>query len=667
MTDLFLNSQQLTQALAQLNKVSNSNSLAQQGAVVIVKHIAGNQLQLSDQKLSRQIELPKTNFQGNLTSGGEYSLKLVDTAKNLSLLFLSTPQSGSASIISQLSLNALKTIIDDPRTGARAELAKQPQILDATIKNVQSGKLTLALPGTDQSITAPIPRQSTASVYQPGQSIQVQLIPVGKSWQANIISSTKDGLKIDLNQKLSFSQVNNPKEVSALLTEALIQGKNRNSTNIPVTNASIVALATSKPSLFPSELVSKLNQLANPLLNIKVDTNGNANLLVTLGEVLAKIPVQKNQLESLRHLINADNNQSIRHQAGQHPRSENASEPKGNQVQQHKTLSGDAIHNSTSKVSGDLSQFTDKATLTKIVELLRQSQSLAANPTAVLKNIEQAVLSNSGNLSANTKTLIESVMNQINRSIPQGNAADSETIRQILVSPSLSLTATGLATPTNNQGLLAGLMTLLQITLGARLGQDRPQLMERVTQLLKSISPTTSASAPTVNNRTIQDINQLDQRGQLIRELTRLLANHQANKLASAEQAIQGQDSFYYVLPSSMGSDKKDIELLIRRDQEKNRENNRDDQKTSSWNLTMKLGVGEMGEMLGKVKLSENQLDLDIYTSNDNLKNMVMNFLPLLKQRFVALGIEVNKAQCQLGKIPTTLNNRPYHIFETQA
>ena len=81
----------------------------------------------------------------------------------------------------------------------------------------------------------------------------------------------------------------------------------------------------------------------------------------------------------------------------------------------------------------------------------------------------------------------------------------------------------------------------------------------------------------------------------------------------------------------------------------------------------MKLGVGDIGELLTKAKLQPDQLALDFYASNDAVLKQLMNFLPLLKRRLVSLGIEVTKSQCQLGKIPETLDQRSYHIFKAKA
>ena len=81
----------------------------------------------------------------------------------------------------------------------------------------------------------------------------------------------------------------------------------------------------------------------------------------------------------------------------------------------------------------------------------------------------------------------------------------------------------------------------------------------------------------------------------------------------------------------------------------------------------MKLDIGEFGELLTKVKILDKQIDLDIYTSNQNLLEKVANSLPFLLKRFKMLGLDVEHHKVQLGKIPDTLATKPYQILETMA
>jgi hypothetical protein len=130
---------------------------------------------------------------------------------------------------------------------------------------------------------------------------------------------------------------------------------------------------------------------------------------------------------------------------------------------------------------------------------------------------------------------------------------------------------------------------------------------------------------------------------------------------------IQGQETFYYNLPSALGGTIKDIELLIKREDNDIEEPSADESSNKTWQLTMKLAVGELGELLTKAKLRADTLEINFYASNEAVKIQVMNYLPLLRRKFDSLGIEVSKSHCQLGKIPDTLQQRPHHMFQAKA
>jgi hypothetical protein len=152
-----------------------------------------------------------------------------------------------------------------------------------------------------------------------------------------------------------------------------------------------------------------------------------------------------------------------------------------------------------------------------------------------------------------------------------------------------------------------------------------------------------------------------------MKEIGRLLSGHQTNKLSNAEQMIQGQETFYYNLPSALGGSFKDIELLIKREDNSKETPSPDGQSHKTWQLTMKLAVGEIGEILTKAKFKADILEINFYASNEEVKIQVMNYLPLLRRKLDSLGIEVTKSHCQLGKIPDTLQQRPHHVFQAKA
>lgn len=308
--------------------------------------------------------------------------------------------------------------------------------------------------------------------------------------------------------------------------------------------------------------------------------------------------------------------------------------------------------------------------------LLRVVQARAEQPSESLGRIAAALNDTQFIEETTVKGLKEQILGQIKQGIPQGKEQDASQIRQLLTNPALSLGATQIISPVSGQGMLSGLISLIQISLASRFARSQPAQGEKLSRALNSLLDTQSVTEPNstgktntnVNSKGLSEFAQLEQKHQILREISRLFAGHQSSKIGNAEQLLQGQDTFYYTLPSALANKLQDVELLIRREHESSPEEQADDaQNNKVWHLTIKLSAGDLGEVLTKAKLRHGTLELDFYTSNEQTKHQVMNFLPLFNKRLTALGIDITKSQCQLGKIPDTLRQRPYHLLQTQV
>lgn len=171
---------------------------------------------------------------------------------------------------------------------------------------------------------------------------------------------------------------------------------------------------------------------------------------------------------------------------------------------------------------------------------------------------------------------------------------------------------------------------------------------------------------PAQPSRAIQELNQLDQRQQLLAQLKILLSNHQQNKVANVESRIQGQDSFYYIFPS-LSQPQNPVELLIKREQNKKENKHVESSSKTLWNITMKLDIGDSGQVLAKSKIDKNTLSIDLYASNDVVLKRIGDTLPYLQKRLTSLGLVVENTSYQRGNIPDSLKVRPHQIFETRV
>ncbi|MCU7554883.1 flagellar hook-length control protein FliK [Alteromonas sp. ASW11-19] len=243
-------------------------------------------------------------------------------------------------------------------------------------------------------------------------------------------------------------------------------------------------------------------------------------------------------------------------------------------------------------------------------------------------------------------------------------------LQALFASPTLPLTATQLMNPATSNSMVAGLVALLHVTLAGRAINRQPGLQTQADapdqMLHKLVGGGGGAQGKPAAGRVSQELAQFESRNPFIQQIKTLLANHQQHKLAQVDSRLQGQESLFYVLPvtAEKGSPP---EILIRPEERGGHAARKQGENGKLWNVTMKLDIGNQGELLAKSRIDNESITLDLYTSTDTLLVSVLDTLPYLKRRLTELGLEVAGASCQRGKIPATLNERPYHIFETQA
>lgn len=246
----------------------------------------------------------------------------------------------------------------------------------------------------------------------------------------------------------------------------------------------------------------------------------------------------------------------------------------------------------------------------------------------------------------------------------QQEAISPQVLRHLFTSPAWLQSPSVLTSSQPGQGMLGGLVQLLQIALLGKQIKSQDEI-ERLFQQQTKTSTVQPQPLQSATARMVRDLANADNQHNVLKQLKSLLSSHQQSKLSSAEQTLQGQDTFYYLLPAFQ-QQQKQAEILIKREPE-HQSPDKEGNQQQRWQLTMKLVIGELGELLTKVKILDKQIDLDIYTSNQNLLEKVANSLPFLLKRFKMLGLDVEHHKVQLGKIPDTLATKPYQILETMA
>lgn len=243
----------------------------------------------------------------------------------------------------------------------------------------------------------------------------------------------------------------------------------------------------------------------------------------------------------------------------------------------------------------------------------------------------------------------------------------SQRLQQLISTQALVTTPINLTSPANASSFVQGLVALVQLALAGRAMQRQPSLKAQIDAPDSIVSKTLANMGVTAQpSRVSQDMHQLDGRQQLLSQLKTLLSSHQQNKIANVDSRIQGQDSFYYILPS-LSQQHSPPELLIKREQGGQNNKHAQTGERSLWNITMKLDIGDSGQVLAKSKIDQSSITLDLYASNDEVLRRISDTLPYLHRRLESLGLEVENTSFQRGHIPDTLNTRPHQIFETRV
>ncbi|WP_299074203.1 flagellar hook-length control protein FliK [uncultured Paraglaciecola sp.] len=590
----------------------------------------------------------------------------------------------------------------------KSQVASHPIAATDTAAVKRQNTLQLGLSGQRPPFEISLPVKSLTS-FDVGEKVTLTLTPKGQNWQVsiaqhqNLPDARMNPVVADTTSK-SQQSILSPAAATALIKASMLEPK----LSAPIELELPIKQALQQLSKVDTSqhLLKQLQALPIEKLTLQVKPSGDIELQLQSTKPVANIPITKEIAQALavlklpnqqaiiksfdllndakkeaqlssqvsRALLASDISKNLTietHSKSPLPKVDGSQhQDAGISLKQARADLLTVVQNSPihqSVISPSL--LSNKAEQSNLVQtLLRIVQPKAEAPTLGLQSLEKAF--NDGDFFKSapeqpSKQVLAEIMQQIKLSLPQGREQDANQIKQLLTTPALNLSALQMVNPTSSQGFMSGLVTLLQMSLSARLSRHQSSRAEHITTTLNSVL--SHSSTAKVTPKAMTEMSQLEQKHQLMKEIGRLFAGHQTSKLSNAEQMLQGQDSFYYNLPSALGGVVRDIELLIKREDDSKDPASSDKQAPKTWQLTMKLGVGELGELLTKAKLSGDTLDINFYASNETVKIQVMNYLPLLRRKFASLGIEVSNSQCQLGKIPDSLQKRPYHVFQAKA
>jgi hypothetical protein len=582
-----------------------------------------SQLQLNTPQGALTLSLPTPQGQQiNQQFGQQLQVNVSPAANNqLSLLLQSQPAT-----ISRISLNqAQLPAILSQWLGQQLPIKTSNNLLNQTnavtlpiILDIKSGQLQLASTAGNNLLLLTLTGKELATIQQLTQQA------VNQSAQPSKTAQSAEG-KIALLLKLEFNQPNQRLQLQVQLPA-------------PVTTQPLLLTATSQ-----QQLLQALLNLLPPIRATAAVTGGTAATTITLGGLNIAIPATL-----LANVVNsaANANTPLLLQLQLQPPT-----TKNNQWQllmqpvsqtQQITLEQSQANRllqwqSTTTGSGGLT--LPGQTITNTVTLQNQQpgfNTLAPETKAqawrnLLPLLAQPLMQ-SNNL-ANLPAPLQQLLSQIQQSLPE--------VSKPLAAPALAAQLNALLQfqPLQSQPNMQ--------TSGGTLALAIQLLLGHLSQ--KQLSPAQNASG----NRLSQLVSQLDQSqaGSALRQLASLSSPIQQSQLATLDAQSQVQQ-WLLQLPLQQQGQTILPQLLL---EQREADAKSGDAGKKQWQLTMKFDLQQYGKLLVVAKLQEQDLQLQFYTDHNQALRLAQKFLPLLKDRCLAQGLTVSKADCQLGKIPDSL------------
>lgn len=173
--------------------------------------------------------------------------------------------------------------------------------------------------------------------------------------------------------------------------------------------------------------------------------------------------------------------------------------------------------------------------------------------------------------------------------------------------------------------------------------------------LLGRVSSSAQDKTPVKEGKLKELVQQLDTQQSL--DLLKKLSSHSASvqqaQLATVEQQNKEPlQQLYFALPLN-GQQQSDLCQIAITEREPDPEQRQAG--GSGWQLTMKFDLKILGNLLVISQLAGPNLNLQLYTDNNTALLLAEKFLPLLRDRLKAQGLQLGETRCQLGKIPDSL------------
>lgn len=551
---------------------------------------------------------------------GQFRLQL-PTAKGP--LLVNLPQVASASI-QQLLQPAINQLIS--ASGKQNPSFKIP--LQVQFTPLSDGRISLTL----QAIATP------QQVTLPPQLVQQLLLASYSSHTAVTPSATS-----------------NPAETAALVTAQLTKEPIASTIKLPA----ITSLATSpQAQAMLSQLLStSKTQQVTVLLQLSQTPNGMAAALLLPGNIATSPSLnlieRPEQLALAQQLVKLFNQQHLTSAEHEHPaiavikpvlaKFPISAAPMLIQLQQRESQLQLQLLPQKAQLQMQVAPEDFNRPLQFVSPAHAPQMNVSAPDTQMLQRVQQAwrhllpLLPVKPDALAPLPDLpepVQQILQIIRQSQPDGHKVLSAA--QVVTQLQSLMQFQPLQTPVNTQNSGGTLAVAIQLLLGNLLQKPaQPNIQTtnpRLTQLIANLEP-----AQTSN---------------LLRQLASHSATLQHSQLATLDSNAATQQQILLQLPLQQNDQSVFSQIQL---EQRDADGKQQHSKEKLWQLTMKFDLQQLGPLLVVAKLQQQHLQLQFFTEQALTKRLADKFLPILKDRCAMQGLQVNQAECILGKIPDSL------------
>lgn len=331
--------------------------------------------------------------------------------------------------------------------------------------------------------------------------------------------------------------------------------------------------------------------------------------------------------------------------------------------QNTQTTLSQAASEATPNVKSQLVAKVEKALIdsglsqTKIQSLTREIVTLRAQANPSPAGEVERVSAKTPN--AELKQVLQKVLAQI----PNANSSNLSSSLPGLILPQLHPGTTG-------GGFFDQLADALQLLLTSRQPQaNAPAKTSVLSQFFNNVIKTplsTKTEGKNTKDSTVKGLNKLATRELPLQQLGDLFNLKEVSRLQTAEQHTQGQNGIFFVIPGLLDGKQLEHQVLLKVIEEEENDGNKTGKKKTRWQLTMRLDLKEMGALLVKMTLNQEQTWLNFYTDSTTLCDKVRASAHQLEERLKGMDIEIKQLSVSQGKIPESLMSLPPSILNVE-